>query len=293
MLIKLNHRNKKIIFIFGLTLSLVFWAPVVDASTVSWQVAENDNPRQLIFILRLATGNERENAWRGQINFDSSQLNLLAISDAHSLVSLWLERPVEKPAGQINFSGITPGGFLDTGELLRLVFSQKDESVVSVRPSPRLTNFEALLGDGSGRNAKVDISSSIISITDPASLTDLSSDRHAPELTWQFTRENLISAGWQLTTTAVDKQSGIRYLALATTSDYFSFGSLAELNSKINWQPITGPLILSASELRHVMFLKAVDNAGNVKLIKLYPLRAYSFALLCIIIIGLILLLFL
>jgi hypothetical protein len=279
--------NKKIIFLLGVIFVAGFLALSAEASTVAWQKIKTDNPKQVVFVLHLDTAGQRENAWSGQINFDSRQLKLLSISDARSLVSLWLERPSEKTLGQISFSGITPGGFVGSGELFKLIFSATGAS------SPSLTNFEALLGDGSGQKAKVTLSPQISIINSDPNSTDFGTDKTAPELAWQLTQESLISSGWQLTATAFDKQSGIRYLAMATTSDYLAWGDVAKRNGKLNWQKIEGPQILSSGELRHVVFLKSVDNAGNVKLVKLYPIRAYLFVLLCIIIIVLILFLFL
>ncbi len=288
-----NLNKRILIFSLGLIMALTVWLPVAEASIVSWQEIKNDKPQQLIMVLRLTTDQGRENAWGGQINFDSDQLKLQSISDAQSLVSLWLERPAETKTGQINFSGITPGGFSGSGEMIRLIFAVTG-SASSVHTSLRLTDFKALLGDGSGQITKVTISSQISIIDDDSALTDFSLDKMAPDLTWYLTRENLISTGWQLSAMAFDKQSGINYLALATTSNYFGpWGNLAKHNSKLNWQKLTGPQVLANRDLRHIIFLKAVDNAGNVKLIKLYPFRAYSFAVICTIIIGLISFLFL
>ncbi|MCX6712434.1 MAG: hypothetical protein NT041_01950 [Candidatus Vogelbacteria bacterium] len=292
----INPNYKKIILLLSSILGLLVFVLPVQAAELAWQEVKNDNSKQAVFILRLTTNNnERENAWSGQINFDARQLKLQSISDAHSLVSLWLERPSVKNTGSIIFSGITPGGFSGSGEILRLVFDLSNSgSAMTARNSIKIANFEALLGNGSGQMAKVTISPVVSMITDDKILNDLTQDQTAPELTWQITNENLISTDWQLSANAFDKQSGVRYVAMATTSNYLGpFAGLISLNPKLNWQKITGPQVLTKSELNHVIFIKSVDNAGNVKLIKLYPLRAYLFVLFCIIIIGLILCLFL
>lgn len=278
----------KIIFLSSLFLGLLTWVLPIQAATISWQEIKTDDPQQLILRLYLDTEGSRENAWSGQINFDPQQLKLQSISDAQSLVSLWLDRPGESLSGQINFSGITPGSFGGTGEIFRLIFNLTGDLRKTARSSISLTNFEALLGNGSGQTDKVLVAPTMTIITDNSIMADSLVDKTAPELFWQITDTNLISAY------SSDKQSGVRYLALATTSNYFGpFGGLIKLNSRLNWQKITGPQILTRSELNHTIFIKTVDNAGNAKIIKLYPIRTYLIALFCIIIIGLILCLFL
>lgn len=289
---KMNYKksnNIYFVFIFVVVTTWMSFSLPVFASTLSWQEIKNNNPKQLIFVLRLTTnGNERENAWSGQIKFDPRQMKLQTLSDARSLMSLWLERPHETSVGQIDFSGITPGGFAGSGEVFRLIFNLPlAGSVVSARDSLRVASFDAWLGNGLGQKAKTIILSQISLITADSDLTDLSLDQTAPELIWQITSDNLISLF------ASDKQSGINYLALATTSKYFVLGDLYKINQETSWQKITSPEILTSATLRHVVLLKAVDNAGNVKLVKLYPIKVYLLGLICIIIIVLLLFLFL
>lgn len=65
------------------------------------------------------------NVFAGEIDFDSSVLDVASISYNTSIADLWAEKPwYENGAGTINFAGGTtrPGGFTGKGELLTITF---------------------------------------------------------------------------------------------------------------------------------------------------------------------------
>ncbi len=239
--------------------------------------------------LLLNTNEENINTVAGKINFPADLLELQEIRDGNSLVNLWVDKPMLAGAGQIPFSGITPGGYKGTSGLL---FSLIFHVLKSGSASLKLTEGQALLNDGKGTEAQ--LSTPALSLQLAAKSTGQPvdytiTDKTPPE---SFVPEiaqdkNIADNKWFVVFVAQDKDSGI---------DHYEIQENKNSSPNSTWQTATSPYILQDQSLQSYVYIKAVDKAGNVTVEQINPknvfpyknLLVYGIILLAIIILGIV-----
>ncbi len=224
------------------------------------------------------------NAVSGSLVYDDSQLEVKQILDGQSIISFWVEHPQKKNAGQINFSGIVPGGYDQDGGLLFSVIFQATGSVGSAG-NISLNQGVALLNDGHGTPAQVTIHNfeyQILKSAGTASVVNQPADKTPPEsFTPLLGRDpNIFNDKWFLAFSTTDKGSGI---------DHFEI--------KENWwQPYViaqSPYLIKDQKLNSPIYVKAVDKSGNIRIERVaakYPLPWYENIALYVIISAIVLL---
>ncbi len=228
------------------------------------------------------TENEEINALEGLVTFSQEFLELKEIRDGNSFVNFWIERPKAGVDGGIIFSGITPGGYTsDKGFIFSLIFQAKKsgEGVISLESARVLKN------DGQGTPAQVRISPYQFVVRPPASPEfqrgeqdqQVSEKSKQPslvvikdtELPESFVPEIvstpvLFEGDWVAVFATQDKKSGIHYYEIKETRQrLFTFIS--------KWLPAESPYVVKDQELRSSVFVKAVDKAGNERVVKIEP----------------------
>lgn len=204
-----------------------------------------------VVTLGLDTGSEKINAISGEL----SVVGQLEVSNANSVIPLWVEAPVVKD-GTVSFSGIIPGGFSGTGRIISLVFSApvNPASVVQIKKITILRN------DGSGQAAETKI---IIPSTFLTQALDLptSDDKTLPETFTPLLSKNdkLLDNQSYLIFNTTDKGSGVVKYFVSESTD----------KSDFNWQEATSPYLLQDQTLGSYVFVKAVDRAGNELVVEL------------------------
>jgi hypothetical protein len=214
--------------------------------------------------LNINTEKESINAVEGKIIFSSSSLELSEIRAGNSVVNFWMDKPIYKD-GEIVFSGITPGGYvLDKGLIFSLIFTAKKEGDTSIK----IINASALKNDGRGTPSKVITSNLQLNITNVAQtqaenlkITDKEApDSFKPEVAQD---SNLFNDKWFVVFVAQDKGTGIsKYEVKESRFNIFDFSK---------WIDATSPYVLTDQDLHSNIFVKAIDNAGNVRVVKLSP----------------------
>ncbi len=253
---------------------LVFTAIPVFAAEISFDAKTKEIAvsQQFQVDVVVHTENEEINAVEGLIVFPQELLELKEIRDGNSFINFWIERPKAGVNGEIVFSGITPGGYTsDKGFIFSLIFQAKKQGVGTI-------DFESarvLKNDGEGTSTQVRISPYQFVVREPdgqvseilkQSLIMVAKDTESPEsFVPEITSSPALFEGKQVLVFATqDKKSGMSHYEIKETRRRF-------LTFISKWIPIESPYVVKDQELRSYVFVKAVDKAGNERIMKVVP----------------------
>jgi hypothetical protein len=238
---------------------------VVSASEIRLELSKVEiKAGDEILVRVVAHVDQPINAVEGTLVFDSQKLKPREILDGGSSVNLWIEKP-EVRGGEIRFSGITPGGFEGTNNLLfSIVFDSKDEGPVFFS----LKNAKALLNDGLGTEEALILFGAEANIGKGDSTSDREDlkDTIPPEpFSISIAQDpNVFSGRWFAAFSTQDKDSGISHYDVKEYK--FKFISLFARRKEA-----LSPYELNDQNLRSYIEVRAVDKAGNVVVSKLAP----------------------
>ena len=253
---------------------LVFIAIPVFAAEISFDAKTREIPvgQQFQVDVLLNTENEEINAVEGEITFGSDALELKEIRDGNSFINFWIERPRAEAGEKIVFSGITPGGYKsDKGFIFSIIFLAKTSGGGTI-------NFESLRvlkNDGQGTPAQVRISpyqfvihlqNRQVSEKSKQSPIAVTKDTEPPEYFMPQIASNptLFEGKQVLVFVTQDKKSGIDHYEIEETRQrFFTFVS--------KWISAESPHVLEDQELRSYVYVKAIDKAGNARVVNLRP----------------------
>ena len=222
---------------------------------------------QIDFVL--SADGEAINAVEGVAMFTSEKLELKQLSEANSVINFWVGQPLAQ-GNKITFAGIIPGGYAVTGgKLFSAIFTAKKTGPAGVV----FQGAQALLNDGNGTPTKISLGSAYVNVGERVSVKPknieqeiLSDDVDKPEI---FSPEvgrtpELFNGKWFVAFSAQDKGSGIDHYEVLEMPQ---FGAI---NSPVNgktWYITDSPYVLQNQEAKSDIYVKAVDKAGNARLI--------------------------
>jgi hypothetical protein len=224
--------------------------------------------QQIIF--RLDTGGEEINAIEGAIRIPQGA-RIERVSDANSVVGLWLERPHER-SGAIAFAGMIPGGYEGSeGVLLNLLIEVPAEGDAIFT----LEGLRAYLNDGQGTSAAISQTGLSVTVVEEANALP-GADRTAPEnFQPQIVKDPEIEGGkYVLLFETQDKGSGMDHYEIMEVPAAFTLNS--DLNS---WQRAESPYLLKDQSARSKILVRAVDREGNFIIVTVPPAAERSNAL--------------
>lgn len=272
------QKIKIIILFFIWYFSFLITAEAAQLNLVS-QAKELGVGSQFKVDLMLDTEGQDINAVESKIIFPKNLLELKEIIDGNSIINLWIEKPklyILNSESYVSFSGIIPGGFsgvlspyyrgYKSGNVFSLVFLTKKEDSGTVE----INSAKVLLNDGNGTAAKTMISNFqfLISKQVPISqaLVAQTKDTNPPELfTPEVSRDpNVFDGKWFLVFTAQDKGSGIDH--------YEAQETWSKEPDKNQWHVVESPFILKDQSRTSYIFVKAIDRAGNQRVVVVNPL---------------------
>mgnify|MGYP001615176303 CR=1 FL=1 len=280
------------IFLF-LLLSSIFYillsAPALaaelrlDVSRVDVSVNEEFIVEATLFV------DEPVNAVEGQIVFPEDILAVKEIRDGNSSINFWVDNPRSEFPGRVIFSGITPGGFSGVNNLLfSIVFEAKKKGTAAIG----ISYMKAFQNNGEGTETPVATRNLVLKIKagDSNVRIERIKDTVPPEpFALSVTQDLSIQNGnWFVSFATADKDSGVSYFEIKE----YRFGPLAFL---VPWQSTESPHILSDQALKSRIIVRAIDNAGNVRMAEVPPLNAlpwYEYIFYWIILIGVPLMIF-
>lgn len=209
--------------------------------------------------LTIDTGTESVNAVESKVMFSPEVLEFVSSDDRDSVIDLWIEKSgIADDSPEVYFAGLTPLGFTDNQAVITtLLFRVKQTGVAQIS----LLDPIVLRNDGLGTALKVNEETFTFSVINSVTQSqDVATDTELPE---DFT-PSIISdpdafAGQSVVVfSAHDTGSGISHYEVKEGR----YGQYVRTES---------PYILRYQALDRVVYVKAVDMAGNERIKVLYP----------------------
>jgi len=222
----------------------------------------------------LNTQGQEVNAIGGKILFPADALELKVIYDGGSIVNFWVQKPALRQQGEIDFSGVTPGGIEDSnGFLFSLVFLTKAVESVILSTEEELI----LLNDGKGSVVTIQRAPATLRIIKTATEEEfvLLIDTEAPEsFIPKIARDpNIFGGKWFVVFATQDKTSGIESYSVLETTRVQRQENTDEVVPRrgLSWFTAESPYLLEDQKLQSYVFVRALDKAGNERIAVLLP----------------------
>ena len=238
--------------------------------------------------LRIDTEDACVNAVEVQIRYDRDVLSAIDVSRGRSILSLWTETPeIDKEKGRIRFSGGIPGGYCgrvtgdpgltnilaDIAFLVKGAARERQEALVSV-------DFTRVYAHD-GRGTLLPTTAKPVALTVAPSLARpvldewlerVREDDVAPELfSIVLNNDPSVARGkYYIVFSTTDKQSGIDHYEVRET-DPKRWGFLSWIGREARWVVAESPYVLRDQSLNSTIQVKAVDKAGNERVVNYHP----------------------
>jgi hypothetical protein len=225
------------------------------------------------------------------VHYDPS-IRLTDVSRGSSILNLWVENPViDEVNHTVTFAGGIPGGYCGripgdpslTNVILELVFKSPGLNIGSDGgESARIwvdESAQVLLHDGLGTNAQLRLQDAHITLLKNAgtSITDewrqdiLADDDLPSDFAITLSKSDTAFSGdYFITFNAIDKQSGMDHYEVMeepiTEFHAFTWGG-----ADVPWVTTESPYVLTDQTLNSTIRVKAVDKAGNERIVVLVP----------------------
>ncbi|KND49102.1 MAG: hypothetical protein AB200_01570 [Parcubacteria bacterium C7867-005] len=249
----------RIFIIFFFTLG--FYPGILSAASVYFDTSEKvfDQGGTFLLDVFVDTKNESINAVEGKIIFPGNILELEGIRDGGSVINFWIKKPVKSSLGGVEFSGITPGGFVGRNKkLFSLVFKVLNSGQASIS----VLDGVFLKNDGSGSRTSTEVYPFVLDVSDEQSSVTFSKleDSFPPEDFEPMIGQN------------VDIFDN-KYFIVFSTQDKISGIDKYEVKEGYLGRYLTAesPHLLSNQSLNKKIFVRAVDLRGNTRVAVVVP----------------------
>ncbi len=296
--------NNKLIFLIFLPLLLLIPSSTFAATLYLDPVLGKLGPQDAVEVkvkIGVADG-ECINAANIVLNFPSDVLEVKDFISGDSLFSLWVDRPNDEKIkeanekGIISFSGGLPGGYCgrvsgdpgDSNVLGAIVVSLKKPIVFSKAGMDFSSNTEVFLNDGNGTFANISTQGMNFEISSKASGQPkddwgrrIREDKIPPEtFVIEISKDDRISDGrYFIVFSTTDKQTGIdHYEVLENKKDDATSWldnlvgvlrrALNKQEKESSFEVAQSPHILKDQNLKSQIKVKAVDRAGNERVVE-------------------------
>lgn len=299
---------KKIIIFLFVTLSIALSVKSAKAARLYLDPAEgNYGPGDSVEVnIRIDVDKACVNTVEAELAFPKNTLEFKDFITGDSILSIWVERPATADAPKINesgnvyFAGGIPGGYCgkipgdpgDSNIIGRLAFVVLPVTADSASDKAELAftdRSRVLINDGLGTEDELLKQAASFKIENVAVnrsydwKSRISSDTIPPE---PFVLElrhdkNMFDGAYYLTFSTVDKQTGVdHYAALELKADeqegvkpkgYFWDKWLNRERVAPLWQGAKTPYVLHDQSLTSIIKVKAVDKAGNERVVQFTP----------------------
>jgi hypothetical protein len=228
------------------------FAASISFETETPRISQNSDVIVTVFI---NTDGNSLNAVQGKIIFSPDMFQVKEIRDGGSSVNFWVDKPHVTDPGVIVFSGITPGGFSRSKEVLfSVVYTTKDagNGYVTAR------DLHILKNDGNGTEVVSTVSDLTVSVTagEKGEQIESLTDVVPPEDFKPYVGNDafIFSGKNFLVFSAQDKGSGIDHYEV---KEGF-WGSYIKAES---------PYLLQNQSLGTKIYVKAIDRSGNERVV--------------------------
>ncbi len=270
---------KKISLILLFSIFYFLFSPSVFASEMFF-VSDVLNPKlDEIFQVNvyLDTQNKEINALEGKIIFPKDKIDLREIKTVNSVVNLWFDHPhlnIHSDYREVMFGGVIPGGYNeDKGLILSLTFRAIDNGSISFS----FKDLKISLNDGLGTEGEISFKSQLLTISSSGlnvvAAESVMADKIPPEsFSPSIGRDaNIFENRWFAVFVAEDKQSGINHYEIVEKRTDKQENNYQDLS----WETAVSPYVLRDQKLKSFIYIKAVDNIGNSRIIPIPPTNAW------------------
>ncbi len=216
--------------------------------------------------LKVAT-TDAINSIEGHISFPTELLQVTATRKGASILKLWPKEPeTNNNAGVVSFAGglPNPGYTGNSGQLIDITFKALKQGVATIAFTG---GSQVLLNDGQGTATPWNNKSLSVTITKPSLVPptpkptkpqELADITPPTDLELLVGRDSyLFNGAWFAVFTAEDTESGIDHYEIA------EINSPKQYPEASDWHIATSPYQLVRQTENTLVFLKAVDKAGN------------------------------
>jgi len=234
--------------------------------------------KENLIQLRLNITNEQINAIELRLKFTPEDILIKDINDANSIISFWVEKPsFSNEAGEIFFSGIVPGGYPGIipegnqgpiGQLINILLIPKKLGSISFQ----IESTRVLLNDGQGSEANILPSNLSFFVSEKnisnQALETTIKDYEPPEpFEPTIGQDSTVFEGKYFVAFATqDKISGIDHYEVGENKN-----KIMEEDDIKNWEKSQSPYLLKDQKLKSYIYVKAVDKAGNKRIMMVSP----------------------
>jgi len=243
------------------TIFVMFFARVAQAAVLAVQPPNSADQ----VVISLDTQGQSINAFAAHLSFNPAEFSISGINEGGSIVDLWIEPPTfSNSAGTVDLSGIVPGGIETASGTIATITIMPEESGLSA--GFQIASATVLLNDGQGTPAALSIDSGPFAIATtsfgPSSfITDLQPpDPFTPELARD---PSLFNGQYFLSFATTDAGSGISHYEVLEVPT----GPGGSRSSE--WQVAQSPYLLKDQTLASNIYVRAVDNAGNFRVVEI------------------------
>jgi len=263
----MKNKKGKILRVFAAAIPVIVFFMAANANAAVFSLTAGSQAmigRDLTLTVSIDTEDRVLNAVGGEIVFPDDLLAVRSINDGNSMVNFWVESP-HVQNNKIIFSGIVPGGYYgDAARLFDIVFTPKTIGSGAVS----FNNLSALLNDGSGTAAAVTANPWPFTVSNeepstPPPQPKIDHDRpesFVPEIS---ATPGVFDGKYFLSFLTQDKGSGIDHYEVKETRDDNADSGV--------WIKAASPYLLKDQQLKSYIYVKAVDNSGNARIVKLAP----------------------
>jgi hypothetical protein len=256
-------------FLFSVIFALPLRADAAEFKITTPKPTINTQQRVRIEVWLDGQG-EAINAIEGKVVWPKDYFALESVSDANSIINFWLAKPSADAGGDLAFAGVIPGGYTESGGLLLsavLQAKKNGEAVLSFK------ELKALIGDGQGTPAKVTTMPLKLSIASgtPLLLDFPNPDNERPE---DFKPEisnsaDLFDNQYFMVFATQDKGSGLDHYEVVESRRELAIRTI----DPVLWVRAESPYLLKDQKLGSYIYIKAVDKAGNERLVSVAPIK--------------------
>lgn len=260
-------------FLAMLTLSESAYAAELRVTPPFGAIYQGDT---FILDVQLSSVDDPVNAFEAALAV-SQNLSVVDIRTARSVVPLWVEEPTQD-GERVTFSGVIPGGFegifgtawvgTRPGTLFRVVLRANESGQSSVLFTPGAVAYR---NDGEGTTAPLTVLGTSFTVSPAVGVTKVVPppfDDTPPEA---FELEVVDGAAFGerellLVFNTQDKQTSVvRY--------EFAKSDTVRAEDDLSWRAVESPLPLNDADLRSVLYIRAIDEAGNTRVATRLPSR--------------------
>lgn len=213
--------------------------------------------------LFLDTEGETINALQGKLVFINAVPE--QINDGGSIVDLWLQRP-KASGGSIDFAGIIPGGFAaSSGKIFGTEFLSSAGGSMEFE----LADVSVLANDGKATPLRAGKNRLAIRVL-PAggqSIDKISMADETPPINIEqaiFSDPGRENGLYLIFLNARDDGSGIAGYQIMEAKP---FGTWPVFSKKTEWRECENPCVLNDQTLKSDIYIRAIDRAGNYKVV--------------------------